>query len=441
MKVAILGFGRQGRSAARFYAAGGDEVTVCDQVEALEAVPAGVSLQLGARHLENLDRFDLLVRTPILQPDKITAANPSSPRILDKVTTATNEFFKRVTTPIIAVTGTKGKGTTCLLSAALLRQAGLKVCLVGNLGVPPLDVLVEAEAADVVVFEIASFQTLDLARSPQVGVCLNMSPEHLDWHRDYDDYLNCKAQLFANQRADDKAIFAAGDSDAERVASVSRGQILSYGGHDSRTYVHIKDKTIYAAGQAVADIADIKLLGEHNHQNVCAAVAACYDFLPSGRAPDIIPAALRVCEGFPSRLEPIRELEGVLYINDSYASAPPASIAALKAVSASKVLIAGGHDKGADMEPFVDKILTSDVKHVIVIGQTGEEIARLLRRKRPDFSIQEDCRTMREIVEAAAARAVSGDVVLLSPASASFGMFKDYNDRAEQFKRAVASLS
>lgn len=435
-----MGFGQQGRSATRYYAERGYEITVCDQAGAVADIPAGVALQLGAGYLNDLDRFDLLVRTPFMQPDKITSANPQAPDILDKVTTATDEFFKCVSTPILAVTGTKGKGTTCLLSEAILKQAGLKVCLVGNIGVPPLDVLEDANAADIVVFEIASFQTMDLTRSPQVGVCLNMSPEHLDWHKDYEDYLSCKAQLFANQRAGDKAIFAAGDKDSERVVSGSSGRIVSYGSDNEQAYVHIATGSIYVDGRDVAKASDIKLLGRHNRQNVCAAIAACYDYLPPDEAPAIIQTALRNCTGFPSRLEPIRELRGVTYINDSYASAPEASIAALEAVAAPKILIAGGHDKGVDMGKFADKILASNVKHVITIGKTGIEIARLIRKSQPDFSIVEDCRSMQEVVERAAGLAAAGDAVLLSTASASFGMFKNYNDRADQFKQAVGRL-
>ena len=440
MKVAILGFGQQGRSAYGYYRALGHQVTICDQLDKLANAPKGADLRLGPTYLENLRAFDLLVRTPFLQPDKIVAANSNDSHILDRVTTASNEFFQQVQTPIIAITGTKGKGTTSLLCQAILESAGLKVCLVGNVGIPPLDVVEAANKSDVVVFEIASFQTMDLTYSPQVGVCLNMSPEHLDWHKDYEDYLNCKAQLFANQDPKDKAIFAFGDKDSERIVRNGRGQILSYGGNDFESHACITDESIYVAGKKVAEISDIKLLGRHNQQNVCAAIAACYDFLPAALAGQIIARALSVCKSFPSRLEPIRELRQVTYINDSYASAPEASIAALKAVEAPKILIAGGHDKGVDMSRFVEKILASNVKHLITIGDTGVKIARLVKMQNPDFSLSENCHSMQEIVNDAASHAVAGDVVLLSAGSASFGMFKNYDDRANQFKQAVTEL-
>lgn len=440
MKVAILGFGIQGQSSYKYYQALGHQMTICDQKDYLENSPHKANLKLGETHLEDLDQFDLLVRTPFLKPATIVAANSNNNDILKKVTTASNEFFAQVKTPIIAITGTKGKGTTSLLCEAILKTAGLKVCLVGNIGIAPLDVIEEAKDSDVVVFEIASFQTMDLEFSPQVGVCLNMSPEHLDWHKDYKDYLNCKAQLFANQKPTDKAIFAAGDEDSKRVISQSRAQILSYGGRNPQSYVRIENNSIYVESRQVAQLSDIKLLGKHNQKNVCAAIAACYDFLPEDSAKDIISKALHTCKGFPSRLEPIRSLNQITYINDSYASAPEASIAALEAVIGPKILIAGGHDKGVDMSKFAEKILENDVKHLITIGATGIKIAQLIKQINPLFSINSNCQTMTEIIEDARKNAIAGDTVLLSTASASFGMFKNYNDRADQFKKAVEQL-
>ena len=439
-KVAIVGFGRQGLSAYNYYKNLGAEVAVRDQKEALENAPPGAELRLGDGYLEGLAEFDIIVRTPFLQPQKISQANPDQPGILKKVTTATNEFFKLVKTPIIAVTGTKGKGTTCLLIEAFLKKAGLKTVLMGNIGVPPLDVWREARAADAVVFEIASFQSLDLRYSPQIGVCLNISPEHLDWHADYDDYLDAKAQLFAHQNSEDYAVYAAGDRDSQRIVSQSPGRILSYGAEKRPADVYVEDQNIYIGETAVARTSDIKLLGRHNRQNVCAAIAAAHSLILEQKRPEVIAGTLRQIEGFPSRLEPIRTLRGIAFIDDSYASAPEASMAALEAVAGPKILIAGGHDKGVDLEPFVDKILESRVKHLIAIGQTGPAIEALIKSKRPDFSLSGRCRNMAEIIDEAMRHARAGDTVLLSTACASFGMFKNYDDRAEQFKRSVSSL-
>ena len=441
MKVAILGFGWQGLSAYNYYRAQGAQLSVCDKSQQLNNAPEGVELRLGDDYLKHLDQFDLLIRTPALPPEEIAKANPDLPDILERVTTASNEFFAQVKTPIIAVTGTKGKGTTCMLAQAILEEAGLSVSLVGNMGIAPLDKVEEARAADIVVFEIASFQSLDLRRSPQVGVCLKMVAEHLDWHHDYQDYLRSKAQLFAYQTPADKAVFFWGDQGSEQVVSLTKARRCGYAVTDQpKAYVFIRKEAVYVDGQPVAKTSDIKLLGQHSRQNVCAAIAAVYDFLPTETASGAIVSALHKCQGFPSRLEPIAEINGVTYVNDSFASAPEASIAALDAIKGPKVLIVGGHDKGANMQQFADKIVVSEVKHLIIIGVTGDKIAELVTKHKPELSISRDLPSMKAIVADAAKHASAGDSVLLSTGSASFGMFKNVFDRAEQFKQAVATL-
>ena len=439
-KVAIAGFGRQGLSAYNYYKQLGAEITICDQQTKLDNLPPNCQLRLGDDYLKNLDDFEIIVRTPFLQPLKILEANSNNPQILDKVTTATNQFFKLVKTPIIAITGTKGKGTTCLLAEAFLKKAGLKTVLAGNIGIAPLDVWQDAQAADVVVFEIASFQSLDLKYSPYIGVCLNMSPEHLDWHFDYTDYLSAKSQLFAQQTKSDYAVYAAGDLDSQKVISNSLAQTISYGAKTPAD-VYIKNQNIYIQKQAVAQVSDIQLLGVHNQQNVCAAIAATYLFLPLKQRPQIISQTLKAIKGFPSRLEPIASFKGINFINDSYASAPEASIAALKAIAGPKILIAGGHDKGVDLSNFAQAILNNQVKHLILIGATAPIIANLIKSKNPLFSLSKQTGNMSEIVKEAWRMAQKGDTILLSTACASFGMFKNYDDRAEQFKKAVKKLT
>ena len=441
IKVAILGFGLQGRSSYKYYKALGHQVTICDLNSNLPDPPAQADLKLGSTYLNDLDQFDLLVRTPVLQPEKIAAANPDSPRILDKMTTASNEFFRQVKTPIIAITGTKGKGTTSFLSQAILEAAGLKVCLVGNIGIPPLDVVTEAQEADVVVFEIASFQTMDLQYSPQIGVCLNISPDHLDWHKDYDDYVNCKAQLFAHQNKDNKAVFFASSPDASRAVSRSPALKMSYAVREGiEADVHVRDGAIYFKNEFIIQTKDIAIIGRHNWQNVCAAVAACYDFLPADSASRVIASVLRDFTNPPNRLELVRRLHQVRYINDSFATVPEPTIAALESIDGPKILIAGGRDKGTDMNYLVDKILSGNVKHLITIGPKGEEIARLIKEADSGFSVEGNCLTMAAAVQDAFKHARAGDVVLLSPANASHEIFKNASDRAEQFKTAVAKL-
>ena len=204
MKIAVLGYGKQGRAAIDYWQVG-NELTVCDKNE-LKDVPLAVNVISGDSYLANLDAYDLIVRSPAIHPRDIVAAN--SERILRKVTTVTEEFFRTCPAPIIGVTGTKGKGTTSTLIAKIIETSGDKVHLGGNIGIPPLDMLKDGiKPDDWVVLELANFQLIDLRISPKIAVCLMVEPEHLDWHTDIKEYINAKQQLFIHQSSQDIAIF------------------------------------------------------------------------------------------------------------------------------------------------------------------------------------------------------------------------------------------
>src|SRR3989344_5691920 len=195
MKIAILGYGEQGRSAYEYYAKPGNQITVCDKNESVN-LPSDVQKQLAPDYLKNLDQFDVIFRSPSVHPGDIVKAN--SPEILDKVTTVTNEFMKVCPAKnVVGVTGTKGKGTTSTLIAKMLEAAGRKVHLGGNIGTPPLDLLKDyIHPDDWVVLELANFQLIDLKYSPHIALCLMVAPEHQDWHGNMDEYITAKQQLF-----------------------------------------------------------------------------------------------------------------------------------------------------------------------------------------------------------------------------------------------------
>ena len=440
MKVAILGFGLQGQSAYKHYRGLGYQLTICDQKQTLNNPPPA-DLQLGPGYLQNLSRFDLLVRTSSLQPAEIVKAN--SQAILEKVTTTSNEFFKRVSTPIIAVTGTKGKGTTCLLAKELLEAAGLKVCLVGNIGLDALSFLDEARQADVVVFEIASYQTMDLNYSPRVGVALNIMPDHIDWHGDFESYLEAKAQLFAHQKADDKAVYFVSDSNSIRAVRRTKAVKVGYAIDDNpAAHAGIKNGQVCIGGIVLLPVGQLALSGRYNWENICAALVACEEFMPGSPGHKAMIDVLRRFANPENRLEFVREVNGVKYINDSFATNPHAARAALEAIEAPKILIVGGQGKGIPMEDFFESILKADIKHLIAVGPTAPDVVRFLRIRSPGFSIEEGCQTMEEIVSNAADRASEGDVVLLSPGyAATYPIFGNAVIRAQKFKEAVARLN
>lgn len=435
MKIAILGLGLQGQAAYEYWNTSDNELTICDQNDKAP-VPAGANSQLGPDYLKNLDQFDLLVRTPFLHPRDIVAANPQSPDILDKVTTVTNEFMKVCPSRnIIGVTGTKGKGTTSTLIAKMLEAAGHKVHLGGNIGIPPLSMLDNAiKPEDWVVLELANFQLIDLKDSPHIAVCLMVEPEHMDWHEDFEEYIAAKQQLFMHQNSDDVAIYNGKSENSESVAGASEGVLIPY---FEKPGAFVKDGSLIIDDQAICKTTEIKLLGQHNWQNSCAAVTAVWQITQNV---DAIESVLTTFSGLEHRLELVREFNAVRYYDDSFGTTPETAIVAIEAFAEPKVVILGGSDKGVTFENLAETVGKQNIRAVIVIGKMGPIISDALTKKGYK-NIIEGGKTMSEIVEQAAAAAQPGDVVLLSTACASFDMFQNYKDRGEQFKKAVLELS
>lgn len=435
MKIAILGFAGQGRSALDYWNDGTNEITVCDQDTTLK-LPEGVDSRLGKNYLKDLDKYDLVVRTPALHPKDILAANQQQPNILDKVTSVTNEFMKVCPSRnIIGVTGTKGKGTTSTLIARMLEAAGLHTHLGGNIGIPPLDLLKNGvKPSDWVVLELANFQLIDLKTSPHIGVCLMVVPEHMDWHADMEEYVSAKQQMFIYQSEQDIAIYYSQNDDSIRIAAASKGQHIPY---FSPPGAHIDGDNIVIDERPVCSVADVKLLGKHNLQNVCAAITAVWQVAQDASA---IRWVLGTFSGLEHRLELVKETDGVKYYDDSFGTTPETATVAIEAFEEPKVVILGGSDKGASYEKLAMTIKNHNVRKVLLIGQTAPAIKKALRAVGyKDYVSGGD--SMETIVKKAQKYAQKGDVVLLSTGCASFDMFKNYKDRGEQFKKSVLALA
>jgi UDP-N-acetylmuramoylalanine--D-glutamate ligase len=432
MKIAILGFAGQGQAAYNYWNTPENEITVCDQNESLD-IPKGVAIQLGSEYLKGLDQFDLLVRTPALHPRDIVAAN--SPEILEKVTTVTNEFFRVCPTKnIIGVTGTKGKGTTSTLIAKMLEATGKRVHLGGNIGIPPLELLKnDIKPDEWVVLELANFQLIDIHHSPHIAVCLMVEPEHMDWHEDMEEYIAAKQQLFINQEEDDIAIYYAKNDNSISVADASLAQQIPYFALPGAI---VENDDIVIDGQNVCSTNELKLLGKHNWQNVCAAVTAVWQITQDVAA---LRSVLTTFAGLEHRLEFVREVDGVKYYDDSFGTTPGTATVAIEAFSEPKVIILGGSDKGSNYNELAEIVQKSNVRRVVLIGNMGPKIKEALQKAGFTSTVAGGA-TMVEIVEAARREAQAGDIVLLSTACASFDLFKNYKDRGEQFKQVVQAL-
>lgn len=432
MNIAIIGYATEGQVSYEYFKKQGHKITICDQNESIELPPQAAS-QLGEKYLDNLDRFDRVVRTAGLSPRIIIEKNPG---IEDKITTAIDTFIANCPTKnIIGITGTKGKGTTSTLTTNMIEVSGKHVFLGGNIGRSPLEFIGDIQPDNWVVLELSSFQLCDLKHSPHIAVCLMVVPEHLNWHTDMDDYIAAKSNLFARQTASDIAIYYAKNETSRQIASTGEGQKIPY--YEMPGAIAEND-TITIDGQAICKTSELKLLGGHNWQNACAAVTAVWQ--AGIRDTDAIKSVLTSFSGLEHRLEFVREVDGVRYYDDSFGTTPETAVVAIRAFEGPKVVILGGSDKGVPYDELATAVKTGNIRHALLIGDQAARIQAALETAGfHEFSAGGG--TMDEIVKNARGIAKPGDTVLLSTGCASFGLFKDYKDRARQFVKAVRSLA
>lgn len=425
MKVAVVGYGIEGEQSYRYWTRRGDDVTIVDEHESpSHAIPAHAKTILGQDALSKLSSFDLVVRTASLSPERIKTNG--------KVWSATNEFFARCPAPIIGVTGTKGKGTTCSLVASILRASGQKVYLVGNIGVAALSILDEVTEDDIVVYELSSFQLWDLERSPQVAAVLMIEADHLDIHRSFEDYIKAKMHITQHQTEKDFVIYHPTNQWSAEIAACSKGKKARYAIADDKQ-VYIKSNKFYVQNKEICNVDALQLPGLHNRENACAAISIVLHFVGT----EYVESGLREFIGLPHRLKFVAERSGVQYYDDSIATTPGSAIAAIQSFGQRKILIIGGHDKGADYTPLIKLCRNRDVR-VIAMGENRHQIKELCNNMEVSCKINNGC--MKEVVKQAAEWAQPGDIVLLSPASASFDQYKSYSDRGEQFIKEVEKL-
>jgi len=435
MKIAVLGFGRQGISSYNYFLKQNADITIHDINKSLE-LPEGAKSFLGEDYLKNLNQYDLILRSPKIHPREIVENN--SEDILEKVSSNTNEFFKVCpSNNIIGVTGTKGKGTTSTLIFEMLKNAGFNVHLGGNIGISPLDLLDEdIKPSDYVVLELANFQTIDLKFSPHIGVCLLVEPEHLDWHEDMDEYISAKAQMFKNQNEHDIAVYYSQNENSKNVVSSGKAKLIPYFKEPGAL---IKDDIIQIEDVKISHKSDVKLLGEHNLQNVCAALTAVWQI-----EKDAVNYR-KVIETFtnlPFRLELRKTVNGVKYFNDSFSSNLTASKAALDAIKEPKILILGGKDRGLELKDLLSSIEShkNDIKNIIVIGEASGRIVDSLNTSGFNNYTNLGLTNMQNIIDETLKISKEGDAVVLSPGFPSFDMFKDFEDRGKQFNSIVDKL-
>ena len=447
MKIIIAGYGLEGISSLRYFrqAFPDAEFVIADQ-KVVGNVPDGVAVRTGESvFAEQLQDADMVVRAPGVPPRLLKTSG--------KIWSATNEFFDKCPAPIIGVTGTKGKGTTCSLIAAILRAAGQTVHLVGNIGVPALDALPNITKDDFVVYELSSFQLWDLEKSPTIAVVLMIEPDHLEVHTDFAEYLDAKKNIRRHQGIIDTCLYHPTNKYSREVAAAlldrlpdtddNHGDTLDFAQRyaiPDDDQVYIQDGYFCVQNRQICSTRHLRLPGAHNLENACAAMSAVME-LPIMVTDEQFTAGLESFTGLPHRLKFVAEKNGVKYYDDSISTTPGSAIAALRAFEAPKVLIVGGYDKGADYAEMATEIARQTVRAVIIIGANAAKIEQSLRQASVTATtVVLGQTTMVDVVAQANQLSRPGDVIILSPAAASFGMFKNYVDRGEQFVAAVEKL-
>ncbi len=437
MNIAIAGYGVEGEASYGYWNTPDNVLTVIDERQHPLNLPIDAKFEQSSDAFSKLDAYDLIVRSPSINPRKLPYG--------DKVWSATNEFFAQCPAPIIGVTGTKGKGTTASLIASILEQAGMTVHLVGNIGIPALNVLKNIDSNDIVVYELSSFQLWDIKKSPHIAIVVMIEPDHLDIHDSIEDYLEAKSQIQAHQGKDDICLYHPSNHMSAQVAGViplkGKDEVaqklstkLRYAVEDDGQ-VYTRNGKFYSGNEYICETSALPLVGAHNVENACGAISAVKLLGIEGKC---IEDGLRDFHGLPHRLKFVREVRGVKYFDDSIATTPGSAIAALHSFDGPKVIILGGSHKGADFSELI-AIASETAAQVIAIGQSGDEIAELCQST--GVQVERVHGDMTTIVLAASKQAEeSGAVVILSPASASFDMFKSYSDRGDQFIAAVEEL-
>ncbi len=449
-----MGLSLEGIDAVKFLVAEGAEVVCCDRRTAaqlgenyqmLKAYP--VKFHLGRTYLSGLENFAQVVRSPGVSPrlpELVAYQKKQRP-----LTSVTKLFFTHCLAPIIGVTGTKGKGTTSTLIANILETAGQRVFLGGNVGRPLLSEVRKIKKTDRVILELSSFQLEDMSVSPQIAVVLRITQDHLanhdklasNYHETRETYVSAKQAIVAFQKPTDWAVLNKDCQVNRKYSQLTKARKLWFSRDTQKADAFVSGHEVFMrrSGQAIRVCAaqDIKLRGDHNLENIAAAALTANI---CGASLEVIQKVAHEFPGLVHRLEQVGVVGGVEYYNDSFSTVPETTIAAIASFSQPIILIAGGSEKGSDFRQMGEKIAQSTVKVLLAIGDMTDRIVAATQAAGFKGKIITGLKTMPEIVATASANAKSADIVLLSPAAASFDMFKNYKERGTQFKNEVAKL-
>ena len=448
-KVAIIGLGVSNTPLIDYMYSKKAEVTVFDErdkqsisEEVLDKINKyNFKLFTGKDCLTNLKNFDIIFRSPSCLPTRKELKTEANRGAI--VTTEIEMLMKMCPCKIIGITGSDGKTTTTSLIYAILKKAGYTAYLGGNIGTPLFTKISEMKENDIVVLELSSFQLMGMDVSPNIGVITNITPNHLNIHKDYQEYIDSKKNIFKYQKENDIIVLNYDNEITRNCSKDANSKVVYFSSKEKLENGFIVDDKIIkevedGIRKHIIDTNEIILRGNHNYENVATALAATKSLVDIDTAVE----AIKEFKPVEHRIEFIREINGVKWYNDSVSSSPTRTIAGLKSFDEEIILIAGGYDKNLDYTPIAKPILEK-VKKLILLGQTSEKIFDAVKEESEKQNKKVDiyfCESLEETVDLANKKAKPGQVVLFSPASASFDMFKNFADRGNKFKNIVNKI-
>ena len=448
-KVAVIGLGVSNLPLLEYLHDKKAQVTVFDERTENE-IPADTinkintyefETSFGENCLEKLNGFNVIFRSPSCLPTRPELKQEANGGAI--VTTEVEMLMEMCPCKIIGVTGSDGKTTTTSLINAILQHAGYKTFLGGNIGTPLFTKLPEMEPNDIVVLELSSFQLMNMHVSPDIAVITNITPNHLNIHKDYQEYIDAKKEIFKNQNENGILILNYDNDITRECSKEAKGKVIFFSSKQKLDNGFIVDEDIVKecndkVRKHILNTDEVILRGNHNFQNIATALAATKTLVDT----DVAVEAIKKFKPVEHRIEFVREIDGVKWYNDSASSSPTRTISGLNAFKENIILIAGGYDKNLEYEPLA-KPVVDNVSTLILIGQTAEKIYDVVKNESEKENKKINinmCDTLEQTIEIAKKSAKKGDVVLFSPASASFDMFKNFADRGNQFKDLVNKI-
>ena len=448
-KIAIIGLGVSNIPLIDYLYNKKARVTVFDD-RSIEEIPKEImdkitnynfEFSFGPNSLEKLKGFDMILRSPSCLPTKPELVKEAERGAI--VTSEIELLMKMCPGKIIGVTGSDGKTTTTSMIYAILKEAGLNAYLGGNIGVPLFTKLEEMKPQDIIVLELSSFQLMGMEVSPDISVITNITPNHLNIHKDYEEYIDSKKNIYRFQDENGIVVLNYDNEITRKCANEVKGKVIFFSSKEKLENGFIVDENVIKKCEDkvrthILDTKDLILRGKHNYQNVCTALAATNSLVD-------INIAIKAVKNFKPvehRIEFIREIDNVKWYNDSASSSPTRTLSGLNAFDEDIILIAGGYDKNLDYTPLA-KTIVEKVKTLILIGQTAGKIFDAVKKELENQNKKLDiymCDTLENTIEIAKKSAKTGQVVLFSPASASFDMFKNFADRGNKFKNLVNAI-